>query len=137
MAGCSNGWVVKFDLRAGRYVRLYSHTDCVSALAVHGAMLISTGDDQVVRVAETRRHLAPLASHRTRSIVFSAAADEQTIYLGVGDGDVRCLDFSATANAHNEAGGGFDARQKAALAEVARTVARQRSTPAIGGGDER
>ena len=57
--------------------------------------------------------------------------------MGVGDGDVRCLDFSATANAHNEAGGGFDARQKAALAEVARTVARQRSTPAIGGGDER
>lgn len=136
VAGCSNGWVVKFDLRAGRYVRLYSHADCVSALAVHGAMLISTGDDQVVRVAETRRHLAPLASHRTRSIVFAAAADEQTIYLGVGDGDVRCLDFSAYANAHNEAGGGFDARQKAALAEVARTVARQRSTPANGGGDE-
>lgn len=132
VAGTTNGWALRFDVRTGRYERVYSHAECVSAIVAQGRTLVSTGDDKLVRVMDARHSFAPLSSHRVRSTIYSAACDDESIFLGVGDGDVRCLDFSAASNAHTdtEGCGGFDSRQKAALTAALESAHRKQRNAA-------
>ena len=128
IAGCTNGWVLHFDLRSGRYERKLSHADCVNALDSYGPYLASAGDDKYVRVTDLRQgSFAPLAAHRMRSVVFAACMDRQAVYVGQGDnGDVRKLDYSSAANpTMGEGSGGFNTQQKAALAAALEAVERR------------
>ena len=49
VAGCTNGWLLSFDLRTGRYEKRMAHTDCIAALAVQDGMLVSVGREQARR----------------------------------------------------------------------------------------
>ena len=124
LCGTSNGWVVHVDLRNGKYARQFAHNDCVNGLVCVGPYVISGGDDKQIRVSDARKNsFAPLGSHRLRSVVFSLAADEESIYAGVDSGDVKVFDYSAEANPDTVAGpgaenGGFTSEQKAALSEA-------------------
>ena len=122
LGGTTNGWVVHFDLRSGRFERRFAHADCVNALALGGhsnEYLISGGDDKTVRITDLRKgSFAPLGTHRVRSVVFAACCDDEAIYCGCDAGDVRVFDYSAEANPTTSAPGGFNAQQKAALASA-------------------
>ena len=85
------------------------------------------GDDKLARLTDLRKQsYAPLASHRLRTQCFAACTDDEAIYVGGDNGDVRILDFSQAANAHaGEVNGGFNSRQKAALAAAIEAVSRQ------------
>ena len=130
------------DLRTGRYERKFAHTDCVNGVVAVGEhYLVSAGDDKLVRVADVRRMIGTgatagggsadtaLANHRTRSVVFCLAADEEAIYAGCDHGDVRVFDYSAEANPSAEqdgVSGGFTGQQKAALAAALSNAQRVR-----------
>ena len=51
IAGCANGWVVWCDLRSGRFERKFAHNDCVNTLHVQGDMLVTAGDDGLVKLS--------------------------------------------------------------------------------------
>ena len=61
-----------------------------------------------------------LSAHRMRSVVFSLAAGEEALYAGLDFGELRVLDFSEACNppCHEGSRGGFNAQQKAALAQA-------------------
>ena len=135
VGGAGNGWVVLFDLRSGRFERRLAHTDCVNTLAVasDNRYLISGGDDKSLRVTDLRKmSFSPVASHRVRSVVFAACCDAEAIYVGCDAGDVRVFDYSAEANPQqqNSGSGGFDARQKEALAAALQAAQRGGGRPA-------
>ena len=129
LGGTTNGWVMHFDLRTGRYERRFAHADCCNALAVTGNYLVSAGDDKAVRITDLRNHrFSPMGSHRVRSVVFAACCDEESIFVGCDGGDVRILDYSAEANPETAIeAGGFTAQQKEALS--AALDAAQRGSP--------
>lgn len=139
ICGTTNGWLVHFDLRSGRYEKKEGHTDCVNGLcAVPGShILASGGDDKMIRLTDMRMaDYQPVGSHRLRSVVFSLCADEEALYAGVEEGDLKTFDYSAEANPIKPRGsndcmdneGGFTAEQKAALA-AAMSAARNRRPP--------
>ena len=126
IVGTTNGWLVQIDLRSGRYEKKGAHSDCVNGLCmVPGSHVLATGgDDKLIRLTDLRMDAyQPLGSHKLRSVVFSLCADEEALYAGVGDGNLKAFDFSAGANPVGPRGGGqegaeggFTADQKAALA---------------------
>ena len=133
VAGTTNGWVLHFDLRTGRWERKFAHAESVNTLAVQGPYLISAGDDKLIRISDARGgggpscSFAPLSSHRVRSVVFAAAADAEAVYIGSDASDVRVLDFSAAANPQTASdAGGFTTQQKAALASALEASRRPR-----------
>lgn len=99
LAGTTNGWVLLFDLRTGRFERRLAHADCCNALAVSGHYLVSAGDDKLVRISDLRKHsFQSLGAHRVRSVVFAACADTEAIYAGCDAGDGATAASHATAS---------------------------------------
>lgn len=132
VGGTTNGWVLLFDLRTGRYERRFAHADCCNALAVSGHYLVSGGDDKIVRITDLRKHsFSSLGSHRVRSVVYAACCDEEAIFVGCDAGDVRIFDYSAEANPQTGAeAGGFTAQQKAALSQAIASAQHSPNRPA-------
>lgn len=128
VCGTTNGWLIHIDLRTGRYEKMGAHSDCVNgACVVPNSQVIATGgDDKMVRLTDLRMAAAyqPVGAHQLRSVIFSLCADEEALYAGVEEGELKTFDFSATANPIRPRGqgqggqgqGGFTPEQKAALA---------------------
>ena len=58
-------------MRSGTFERLgCSHNDCVNAVYMHGHMMLSAGDDGLIKMTDMRT-FAPLATHRLRRAVCS------------------------------------------------------------------
>ena len=83
-----------------------------------GGRLLTAGDDGLMRITDTRRLDAALATHKVRRVVYSVAGDEERIYAGCDDGAVRMFDHSLDAHrvlCARSVGGGFSQQQRAAL----------------------
>jgi WD40 repeat protein len=134
VCGTTNGWLIHIDLRTGRYEKMGAHSDCVNgACVVPNSQVIATGgDDKMVRLTDLRMAAAyqPVGAHQLRSVIFSLCADEEALYAGVEEGELKTFDFSATANPIRPRGqgqggqgqGGFTPEQKAALAAAMATA---------------
>ena len=115
VAGCGNGWVVLCDLRSGRWERKVAIPEMVNTLEWRGDMLLTGGDDGVVRLSDVGT-FATISAHRVGRCVFAARFDRTRIYAGCDNGEVRVFDYSSRPeSAHAVGEGGFTPRQKQAL----------------------
>jgi len=115
VAGCGNGWVVLCDLRSGRWERKVALPEMVNTLEWRGDMLLTGGDDGVVRLSDVGT-FATISGHRVGRCVFAARFDRTRIYAGCDNGEVRVFDYSSRPeSAHAVGEGGFTPRQKQAL----------------------
>jgi WD40 repeat protein len=127
VAGCANGWLVQCDLRSGRYERKMAHPECINSVFVRGDMLLTAGDDGVVRMTDMRTW-GSISSHKIKRVVVGACCDEERLFAGCDDGTVRMYDYSAHAaisiRARQE-GGGFTAQQKQAFSAAVEAARRR------------
>ena len=129
IVGCANGWIFWCDLRTGRYERRLAHSECVNTLHVRGNLLVSAGDEGVVRLTDMRT-LAPVGAHKLTRIVNAACCDEERLYVACDDGLLRMYDYSDSAarllKGRND-GGGFTQQQREAFARAIEAARRRES----------
>ena len=97
---------------------------------MRGDVILSAGDDGVVRLSDVRTFGA-INSHRLKRICYAACADDERLFAGCDDGTIHMFDYSAPAAIAlraREEGGGFSTRQKQALS-AAVEAARRRGAP--------
>ena len=125
VAGCGNGWVILADLRTGRFERRLAHPEMVNTLEVRGDILLTGGDDGVVRLTDART-FTTFASHRIGRSIAVARFNDTRLYAGCENGEVRCFDYSWRADKAIGTGeGGLTPQQKQAFAQAI-TAARRR-----------
>ena len=112
--------------------------------AVGGHVGRHAGDQTTRGTSHTHSHIispsAPCLPHKPSAPCHPSLTSPAVRAPSRGKGDIRVFDFSAEANPENESGaGGFNAQQKAALAEALREAqggggarGRQRAGHAVG-----